>query len=195
MPRIILILFSLILLIYPLLLFISTNIFDIPIKYIGLSLITLLFIRILLILRTKKHQVLIPKKYLFIISTLGMILGISIFLHPDIFLAQLYPVFINYTLCGIFSYSLRCPPSIIEIVARIQYTKFPEKAILYTCKVTKVWAIFFLINGSIALFTTFFTSMSIWMLYNGFIAYILIGIIFIIEYYYRLTIQNKYLSS
>ncbi|MDR2631405.1 MAG: AMP-binding protein [Spirochaetaceae bacterium] len=48
----------------------------------------------------------------------------------------------------------------------------------YCRKVTRVWCLFFIINGGIAAFTVFFASDTLWSLYNGGISYIFIGILF-----------------
>ncbi len=40
---------------------------------------------------------------------------------------------------------------------------------------TLVWSIFFVVNGSVAAATALWASDEIWVLYNGFIAYLLIG--------------------
>jgi uncharacterized membrane protein len=45
-------------------------------------------------------------------------------------------------------------------------------------------------NGLIACYTAFFTSLETWTLYNGLIAYILMGLLFAGEYVVRLRVQK-----
>jgi uncharacterized membrane protein len=101
-----------------------------------------------------------------------------------------YPAFINVSLLVIFSYSLFFPPTIIERLARLQHPNLPEQGVLYTVKVTKVWCLFFLLNGVIALSTALWSSFYWWSLYNGFIAYILIGLLAGIEYLIRIRTMD-----
>jgi uncharacterized membrane protein len=44
--------------------------------------------------------------------------------------------------------------------------------------VTFAWCAFFIGNGAIALYTAMFASFASWTLYNGLIAYLLIGAMF-----------------
>ncbi len=78
----------------------------------------------------------------------------------------------------------------IERFARLQEPDLPESGVKYTRTVTKIWCVFFIINGSIS-FSTCFMDMKIWMLYNGFISYLLIGTLFISEWLVRQWIRKK----
>lgn len=104
---------------------------------------------------------------------------------------KLYPVLVNFSLLLIFVGSLFKPPSMIERLARIQQPDLPEEAIAYTRKVTQVWSCFFALNGTISLGTTVWGSDQIWALYNGLIAYLLIGLLFAIEWLVRRSVQKK----
>ena len=98
---------------------------------------------------------------------------------------KLYPVIVSATLLSVFLISLWHPPSVIERLARVQDPNLPVQAIAYTRKVTIVWCFFFLINGSIALFTALYASDKIWALYNGLISYGLMGLLFAGEWLIR----------
>lgn len=91
---------------------------------------------------------------------------------------KLYPVFMNASFLAMFAWSLKHPPSVIERLARLQYADFPEHGICYTAKVTKVWCAFFIANGSVSLATALWGSDELWTLYNGLIAYLLMGMLF-----------------
>jgi uncharacterized membrane protein len=98
---------------------------------------------------------------------------------------KLYPVFVNTALLAIFAYSLIYPPSIIERFARLRDPDLPAQAIGYTRRVTQVWFVFFAINGAFALMTALWASPAIWTLYNGVIAYLMMGVLFAGEYFVR----------
>jgi uncharacterized membrane protein len=104
----------------------------------------------------------------------------------------LYPVVINAVLAITFYYSLISPPPIIERLARLTKPDLPEHAITYTRKVTVVWLCFFVFNGLVACYTAFYCDLATWTLYNGFIAYLLMGILFAVEYMVRLRVQKKH---
>jgi uncharacterized membrane protein len=63
----------------------------------------------------------------------------------------------------------------------------PVKAVVYTRKVTQAWCLFFLINGSMSVMSIFYSE-EWWVLYNGFIAYILIGLMLAGEYFIRIKV-------
>lgn len=88
---------------------------------------------------------------------------------------KFYPVMVNLGFLVLFAGSLVSPPSIVERMARLREPNLSPEGVAYTLKVTWMWSGFFLINGTIAAFTAVWTSNEIWTLYNGFIAYLLIG--------------------
>lgn len=104
---------------------------------------------------------------------------------------QLYPVLINLSLLLVFYFSLSQPQTIIEKFARLQEPDLPPEAVVYTRKVTKVWCLFFLLNGSIALATVIIGDQQLWALYNGLISYILMGTLMAVEYLIRLQVQRR----
>ncbi len=103
---------------------------------------------------------------------------------------KLYPVVINFGLFIIFSTSLIYPPTVIEKLARLQNSDLSDAAVCYTRKVTWVWCIFFIANGLVAAATAIWASDEIWVLYNGFIAYILIAILFAGEWLIRRRVSG-----
>jgi uncharacterized membrane protein len=56
--------------------------------------------------------------------------------------------------------------------------------------VTQVWCLFFLCNGGVALYTALYSSLAFWTLYNGLIAYVLMGLVFAIEYGVRQLVRR-----
>ncbi|PSU46252.1 DNA gyrase subunit B [Photobacterium frigidiphilum] len=101
-----------------------------------------------------------------------------------------YPVIVNSLMLGLFSASLWQKQTLIERFARLQEPELPESGIRYTRTVTKVWCVFFIINGSIAL-TTCFMTLEIWTLYNGLISYLFAGSLFIGEWFVRQWVKRK----
>ncbi|WP_454831032.1 hypothetical protein [Pseudoxanthomonas wuyuanensis] len=91
---------------------------------------------------------------------------------------KLYPALVNAVMLAVFAISLRFPPTVIERIARLQDPQLPASGVIYTRRVTQVWCGFFIVNGSLALVTALWTSDRVWALYNGLIAYGLMGLLF-----------------
>ncbi|MBI2397031.1 MAG: hypothetical protein HYV17_04485 [Xanthomonadales bacterium] len=103
---------------------------------------------------------------------------------------KLYPVLVNASLLVLFAASLLHPPSLIERLARLQQPDLPPAAVAYTRRVTQVWCGFFVLNGSIALYTALYASAALWALYNGLVAYLLMGVLFAGEWLVRRRVRG-----
>ena len=103
---------------------------------------------------------------------------------------RFYPVIANAAVLLLFSWTLYSPPSLVERIARMQHPDLPPEGVVYTRRVTQIWCVFFIINGSLALVTALWGSFEIWSLYNGLIAYLLMGILFAGEYMVRMRTQK-----
>ena len=173
-------------LVYPVLVYFGLLHF--PPKWVGLAIAALLLIRLFVLQRkltTHMRQSLYPAMLLAIGCAL-----VSVFLNHAGAL-KLIPVVINFACLIGFASTLRHPPSMIERFARLQEPHFSDAAIPYTRKVTMVWCGFFVLNGSASLYTALFTSMATWTLYNGLIAYLLLGLLFAVEYLVRLRVKAR----
>jgi uncharacterized membrane protein len=104
---------------------------------------------------------------------------------------KLYPVLVNAALFAMFAYSLVVPPTVIERLARLHEPHLPPQAIAYTRRVTQVWCGFFIVNGAVALLTALYASSALWWFYNGFLAYLFIGILFAGEYCVRRHFKRR----
>ncbi|WP_390239075.1 hypothetical protein [Vibrio sp. F74] len=157
------------------------------IEAIAVVLILLFLIRILAGSKSKFKEL----KYLaWITGGIGItLLSLGALLNQQGWLTY-YPVVVSTCLLVVFWLSLSQEQSLIERFARLQEPQLDPKAVLYTRNVTKVWCVFFLINGSIAL-STCFMPLSYWTLYNGFISYIAMGLLFAIEFIIRKQVQQK----
>ena len=108
---------------------------------------------------------------------------------------KLYPALINLVLLAWFVQTLFVGPPAIERFARLQDPDLDEFGVRYTRTVTKVWCVFFVFNATMALYTALSLSEQLWMLYNGFIAYVLMGLLFAVEWIVRKILQRKNQSS
>jgi len=104
--------------------------------------------------------------------------------------ARAYPIAVSLAVAAVFALSLRFPPSIIERIARLSEPDLPPKGVAYTRRVTKIWVAFLLINAAISAATTLWGSLDVWTLWNGFLSYIAMGLLFAGEYLVRLRVRR-----
>jgi uncharacterized membrane protein len=98
---------------------------------------------------------------------------------------------VNAAMLSVFTYSLFVPPSMVEQFARRREPDLPPQSVTYTRRVTQVWCVFFALNGGIALVTALWASTATWSLYNGFVAYLLMGLLFAGEYGIRCNFKRR----
>lgn len=120
----------------------------------------------------------------------GIALTLLAFLFNSSQWLTYYPVIVNLVMFSIFVQSLWQKESMVERFARLQEPNLPDYAVNYTRNVTKVWCCFFIVNGAIALATTFM-PLHIWTLYNGLISYLIAGSLFVVEFIVRLLVKRK----
>jgi len=101
-----------------------------------------------------------------------------------------YPVAVNALLLGVFFSSLYARQSLVERLARLSEPELPPRGVMYTRRVTQVWCVFFLCNGSMALYTCLKGDTDLWALYNGGISYLLIGLLMGIEWIVRKRLRQ-----
>lgn len=151
-------------------------------RYVAMSIALLLIFR----WRTEARSVLagMSRLYVAVFSVLLICIIVTTITNNETLL-RLYPALVNCGMLLIFGFSLKYPPSMIERFARLHEPDLTATGISYTRKVTQVWCVFFVFNGSIAAFTAFYTSREVWSLYNGLVAYILMGVLFAGEWLIR----------
>lgn len=105
---------------------------------------------------------------------------------------KLYPVLVNGAMLALFGWSLWHPPSVVERIARLREPALPPAAVGYTRRVTMAWCLFFVCNGTAAALTAWLASDRVWALYNGAIAYLLIGAMFAGEWLVRRRVRARH---
>lgn len=122
----------------------------------------------------------------------GLLLAVLAFELKNGLLLKMYPVLVNGGLLAIFASSLRNPPTIAERIARLRRPNLPQVAVAYTRKVTQAWCIFFVGNALVALWTALWWPDQAWFIYNGVIAYVLVGVLFAAEWLVRQRVLHGY---
>ena len=133
-----------------------------------------------------------PLRYLFVsVALAGIALcAASYVLHAHQWVL-LYPVVVNLVMLAVFGGSLWTTMPIVERLARLREPNLPPSGVRYTRVVTRVWCGFFILNGGIALFTALRGDMRLWTLWNGMIAYLLMGGLMAGEWLIRRRLRKR----
>lgn len=102
-----------------------------------------------------------------------------------------YPLVVNAVMLAAFGGSLWTTMPLVERLARIREPHLPAAAVRYTRRVTQIWCLFFIVNGSIALLTALYGDMALWTAWNGMIAYLLIGALMAGEWLVRRRVMKR----
>jgi uncharacterized membrane protein len=122
-------------------------------------------------------------------SALG-VLAVTLLWDPHQGL-KLYPVLVNLGLLVVFGSSLFASQTVIERLARIKEPTLPPEGVRYTRKVTQAWCLFFMFNAAVSTATMLWASEEVWVLYNGLIAYLLIGVMLTVEWLVRQRVRRR----
>ena len=126
----------------------------------------------------ERKRALLPVVIVLCYATLVAILDSALLL-------RFYPVLMNLLMLAAFSYSLFGDMPMIERIARARGMEITPLAKAYVRRVTQLWCGFFVLNAAIAAYTALHSSWEIWTLYNGFIAYLLVGLLIVGELVFR----------
>lgn len=168
---------------YPVIVFFGLK--QLSLGYLGGFFFAIAVLRLFLLREQARHNV-IP----LLLTLLLMLAGVHALLSGSPDGLRFYPVAVNAALLVVFAASLFQERTVIERIARLTEPNLPTAAVSYTRKVTIAWCGFFLFNGSVALYTVLYANMETWTLYNGLIAYLLMGLMFGCELLIRRTVKK-----
>lgn len=203
------ILFYVLAAIYPFLVFTLLVILKLPIRILSLCVIILACTFFLCFTggnkSNKKEKRALDLRPL-VSSALFLVAGIICFVTNRSIFLKLYSVVINAVLLSVFGSTLFFKPNLCFRLATltdksIVGSSYENEVLEYCKKVTIIWCCFFIINGSIAAFTALYNfgdeslNNRIWSVYNGGISYILMGLIFAVEFVVRRIVDRKMIKS
>lgn len=102
-----------------------------------------------------------------------------------------YPVWVNLLMLALFGGSLFARQTVVERLARLQKPDLPPQGVAYTRRVTQIWCVFFVINGSISAWLAWRQEAEWWAFYTGVLAYVLMGVLMGGEWLYRKCFIEK----
>ena len=101
---------------------------------------------------------------------------------------RLYPAVMVSLALAVFALSLARTP-LVEVFARKMGESLDLRGVEYCRRVTVVWTVFLATHLAVTV-ATVFASHEVWALYNGLIAYILMGSLFAGEWLYRKRVRR-----
>lgn len=110
-------------------------------RYFALILIALFAARYLL--TTRRRPAPLTGNWSLLLFIAVAILAGGAFIANSESLLLFYPVLVSVVLLLVFAWSLYFPPSVIERLARLSEPELPQRAVVYTRRVTLAWCFFF----------------------------------------------------
>ena len=111
-------------------------------------------------------------------------------------LIKLYPVIMNFVVSSVFAFSLRRRKSVLEVLAE-RFTDVDRElnARPYLRALTGVWAALIFLNGCISAWTSVFSSLEFWVLYNTLYAYGILAAFALLEWLYRQHYKRRQIQK
>ncbi len=120
-----------------------------------------------------------------ILLLLASVFCAAVMVLESVILLKFYPVLMNIGMGIMFIASLTDSHSLIEKFARAGGKRPPDAARGYLRVLSLSWGVLLLLNGLVSAYTAWFTSTATWALYNGLVAYLVMGSFAAIEFAYR----------
>lgn len=159
--------------------------------YLAIGHVAPQWLAVLLVALAVARAVVARQRFWWAVASGAAVLALAAWWQGDALAVKLYPVLVNGVLLVVFAVSLRYPPTVVERLARLTDPDLPPSGVRYTRKVTAVWCVFFVANGAAAAYTAAFSSDATWALYNGLIAYGLMGCLMGTEWCVRQWVKRR----
>jgi uncharacterized membrane protein len=152
---------------YPFLVYFGLQ--TLPPSLFGIILLVILAMRFS-VFETADRVVLLPLLLIFIVY------AITTIVLDNANLLLYYPALVNFALFAIFANSLRNGEPLLLRMVRSRGIAISKHTPFYLYRLTALWAVFFVINGLVSLWTSTL-SLQFWALYNGLYSYLIIAIL------------------
>jgi uncharacterized membrane protein len=192
------VLFGVLAVLYPLLVFCALVIFNLPIRYLSIGIIAFAIAYSVINSRHYKGR---HTAVLFISPAILCAIGaVSLFMGDSPLVLKLYPALADLAYITILTSSFFVSPPFayyfIEIFDRTIKDRIPAPRFERYCfKATLVWCVFFVLDGIIALLTVLYGTDIVWAVYNSGITYVIMGLIFFGEFVILKMIVKQHSSG
>jgi uncharacterized membrane protein len=190
-------LFGALIVLYPVLVFSALVIFKLSIRYLSIFIIALAAAYFLLHRHNYKgkHTIVV-----FISPVILCGIGIICLITKSSLTLKIYPALADLIYLVIMGTSILIPPPLVFYFLNMFDKKIKEHINpgffeQYCRRAAIIWCVFFVFDGAVSLVTAFWGSDIIWGIYNGGITYVLMGLIFVGEYFILKMIEKKSLAE
>jgi uncharacterized membrane protein len=111
-----------------------------------------------------------------IACSLALSLG-AVFANDETLL-RLYPAAMSAALLALVRHLAARATEHRRAHGAVAHPDLPETAVRYCRHVTEVWCVFFAANAAISVWSAVAASREVWALYNGFVVYLVMGVLF-----------------
>ncbi|MDR1862505.1 MAG: hypothetical protein LBQ67_01145 [Treponema sp.] len=190
-------LFGALIVLYPVLVFSALVILKLSIKYLSIFIIALAAAYFLV---NRHHYKGRHRFVVFISPAILCGIGIICLITKSSLTLKIYPALADLVYLVIMWTSIFIPPPVVFYFINM-FDKTIKEHIAprffdrYCRKAAIVWCVFFVFDGAVSLFTVFLASDVVWGVYNGGITYVLMGLIFVGEYFILKMIEKKSLAG
>jgi uncharacterized membrane protein len=190
-------LFGALIVLYPVLVFSALVIFKLSIRYLSVFIIALAVAYFLVNRHNYRGR---HRMVVFISPAILCCIGIICLITKSSLTLKIYPALADLVYFVIMVTSILIPPpEVFYFINMFDKTikNHIEPAFFerYCRKAAIVWCVFFVFDGAVALVTVFLGSDIVWGIYNGGITYVLMGLIFVGEYFILKMIEKKSLAG
>jgi uncharacterized membrane protein len=154
-----------------------------PPSFFGLVIVTLLAMRFG-VLESGERLILLPGLLVFLVY------AITAVILDSARMILFYPALVNFVMAAVFANSLRSEESLLLRIVRSRGFAISAVTPRYLHRLTALWAVFFVLNALVSIWTITL-SMEAWTLYNGFISYCIIALLFGVEYLFRRSYKKR----
>lgn len=131
------------------------------------------------------------KKIIPVLPLIFTICLLVLFYFKRYVVIKFYPPLMNFFFFLVFFVSLFTEKTVIQKIALSMNPELSTAELDYTKKLTYIWCVFLFLNFLISVLTIYMSD-KIWLFYNGFLSYFLVGTIFIVEYIVRLNFRKRH---
>jgi uncharacterized membrane protein len=133
-----------------------------------------------------------------LMATIGLPIAVAVLMllaivSNDARYVLAYPALVNLVLLLQFALTLRRGgASQVERFARLQVDYLSPEEMRYCRTVTAAWCAFFVLNGSACALFAALAPRSWWALYTGLVSYVILGVLFSVEFTLRKYLFRRY---
>ena len=193
MKKILKILIQVLSILYPVLIFFLLVVYKAQIKVLSLFVIAIGLLYFLSMSNKGKSKLDLRS---LIMSFVFIAVGVICYFSNNALFLKFYPVAVFISFLYTFGITLFTPPNIIYRFATMQdktiKTSVNRNLVEKYCyKVTIAWCLYFIFGCLMALYTVFFCSYKFWSIWNGGVSYILMGLMFVVEFIIRKGVNKR----